>query len=197
MAEKIGLGNETDLLYQTAGGNTSAFATIYSFYSPMVYRFIRRYLKSAELTDDLTQEIFIKIWEKREVLANQTSFKAYLFTVSKNHTLNFLKRAAIDTTAKNVILNSYVRNDSVEEDFQTKDYLAYLQTILNKLSPQSRQVFKLCRQEYKSYDEAAEILGISRSAVKKHMIKSMKVLSNSVKNDLGIHLSLFLLLSKL
>jgi RNA polymerase sigma-70 factor (ECF subfamily) len=91
-----------------------------------------------------------------------------------------------------VIINSYSPSDSLEEELQTKDYLAYLQSILVTLSPQSREVFRLCRQEYKTYDEAAEILGISRSAVKKHMIKSMKVLGDAVKRDLGIPLGIFL-----
>lgn len=197
MSEARGLGNETSLIHQIAGGDADAFARVYCFYSPLIYRFILRYVKTTELADDLTQEIFIKIWERRESLIDQLSFKAYLFTVSRNHTLNFLKRITLDAKAKSVIFSSYRSSDSVENDLLTKDYFAYLQTILDKLTPQSRQVFKLCRQEYKSYDEAAEILGISRSAVKKHMIKSMKILSTSVKIDLGIQLSLVLIFSKI
>jgi len=192
MTPKTGLENETELLQQAANGDANAFALLYSHYRSLVYRFIYKYLKSPQLTDDLTQEIFLKVWENKEALTDRQAFKSYLFTISRNHTLNFLKRASIDSTAKSVIINSYSPSDSLEEELQTKDYLAYLQSILVTLSPQSREVFRLCRQEYKTYDEAAEILGISRSAVKKHMIKSMKVLGDAVKRDLGIPLGIFL-----
>lgn len=192
MTIKTVLENEMELLQQAAAGDTNAFARLYNHYRSLVYRFIYKYLKSPQLTDDLTQEIFIKVWENKAALTDRQAFKSYLFTISRNHTFNFLKRAAIDTNAKSIILNSYTPTDSPEADLQTKDYMEYLQNILATLTPQSREVFRLCRQEYKSYDEAAEILGISRSAVKKHMIKSMKTLGDAVKRDLGIPLGVLL-----
>ncbi|TCC99655.1 RNA polymerase sigma factor [Pedobacter hiemivivus] len=194
MAIKTALVNEIELLQLTANGDTNAFAKLYGHYKSLVYRFIYKYLKSPQLTDDLTQEIFLKIWETKEMLKDRVAFKSYLFTISRNHTLNFLKRSSIDQTAKNIILSNYVLTDSLEEDLQTKDYLEYLQTILTSLTPQNREVFRLCRQEYKSYEEAAELLGISRNAVKKHMMKSMRVLGDAVKKDLGIPLAVFLAL---
>ncbi len=186
------LENEIELLQQAAKGDANAYAQLYTHYRSLVYRFIYKYLKSPELADDHTQEIFLKVWENKAALVDRYAFKSFLFTISRNHTLNFLKRAAVDTTAKSVILSNYTAIDSLEEELQTKDYMEYLQSILATLTPQSREVFRLCRQEYKSYDEAAEILGISRSAIKKHMIKSMKILGDAVKRDLGIPLGVFL-----
>jgi RNA polymerase sigma-70 factor (family 1) len=192
MTTSKALENEIELLQQAATGESNAFAQLYNHYRTLVYRFIYKYVKSPQLTDDLTQEIFMKVWENKTALTDRHAFKSYLFTISRNHTLNFLKRAAIDNTAKSVILNYYVPSESIEENLQTKDYMEYLQSILNTLTPQSREVFRLCRQEFKSYEQAAEILGISRSAVKKHMIKSMKKLGDAVKRDLGIPLGIFL-----
>lgn len=192
MTTKTALENEIELLQQAATGDANAFAQLYNHYRTLVYRFIYKYVKSPQLSDDLTQEIFIKVWENKAALTDRLAFKSYLFTISRNHTLNFLKRAAIDSTAKSVILSNYVPSGSMEESLQTKDYMEYLQSVLTTLTPQSREVFRLCRQEFKSYDQAAEILGISRSAVKKHMVKSMKTLGDAVKRDLGIPLGIFL-----
>lgn len=192
MTIKTALENEMELLQQAATGDANAFARLYNHYRSLVYRFIYKYVKSPQLADDLSQEIFMKVWENNAALTDRQAFKSYLFTISRNHTLNFLKRAAIDTNAKSLILNSYTPANSLEEDLHTKDYMEYLQSILSTLTPQSREVFRLCRQEFKSYDEAATILGISRSAVKKHMIKSMKMLGDAVKKDLGIPLGIFL-----
>ncbi|QIL41622.1 RNA polymerase sigma-70 factor [Pedobacter sp. HDW13] len=187
-----GLKDELLLLKEMSEGDSGSFSLLYNYYSRQVYRFIYKYLKSSELTDDLVQEIFIKVWDNRINLSDLRSFKSYLFTISKNHTLNFLKRAAIDKNAKSLILSNYRASVSIEEDLQTKDYLNYLEKILDTLTPQSRETFRLCRQEYKSYDEAAEILGISRNTVKKHMVKSMKIVGKAVQKDLGIPLTIFL-----
>lgn len=188
----MNLRNEPQLLLKMAAGDADAFSTLYAHYTSLVYRFIYKYLKSAELTADLTQEIFIKIWENRAELSELQAFKSYLFTISRNHALNFLKRASVDVTAKGIILQNYSSQESIEDSLQAKQYLEYLEGVLLRLSPQSREVFRLCRQQYKSYDEAAEILGISRNAIKKHMVRSMKVLGAAVQKDLGIPLSLFL-----
>jgi RNA polymerase sigma factor (sigma-70 family) len=122
------------------------------------------------------------------------SFKAYLFGISRNHTLNILKRASVNTAAMGFILDNYHEQSSPEDELVTKDYFAYLNQVISKISPQSRTVFILCRQQHKSYDEVAELLGISRNAVKKHMVKSMKILSLAVKRDLNLPLSIALLL---
>jgi RNA polymerase sigma-70 factor (family 1) len=188
----MALKNESELLQAMSAGNADAFSRLYKHYASLVYRFIYKYLKSEELTDDLTQEIFIKIWENRSNLSEVQAFKSYLFTLSRNHAINFLRRASVDVTAKGVILHSYQPQDSIEDNLQTKQYLEYLNSVLATLSPQSREVFRLCRQEYKSYDEAAEILGITRHAIKKHMVKSMKIIGTAVQKDLGIPLSVFL-----
>jgi DNA-directed RNA polymerase specialized sigma24 family protein len=56
-------------------------------------------------------------------------------------------------------------------------------------------VFRLCRQQGMTYDETAELLGISRNAVKKHMVRTMRILSESVETDLGISLTLLLMMT--
>jgi RNA polymerase sigma-70 factor (family 1) len=188
------LANESYLLKQCSLGDDHAFSSLYTFYSPIVYRFIFRFVKSTELADDLTQEVFIKVLDHRKDLNIIQSFKSYLFTISRNHTFNLLKRASLDSVAKGLILSNYIQESSLEDELATKEYLNYLDKILSTLSPQTRAVFILCRQQNKSYDEAAEILGVSRNAIKKHMIKSMKILGDAVQKDLGLPLSVFLVL---
>jgi RNA polymerase sigma-70 factor (family 1) len=185
---------EQELMKKCAQGSQKAFAELYRLYSPLVYRFIFSFVKSAELADDLRQEVFIKIWENRLTLLEVHSFKAYLFRISRNHTLNILKRASVNAAAMGFVLDNYYEQSSPEDELVTKDYFAYLNQVISKISPQSRTVFILCRQQHKSYDEVAELLGISRNAVKKHMVKSMKILSLAVKRDLNLPLSIALIL---
>ncbi|ACU04489.1 RNA polymerase sigma factor [Pedobacter heparinus] len=188
---------EHSLLQLVSSGNEEAFTIIYERYRLRVYLFIKKYLKSSQLSDDICQNVFLKIWENKEELSTINSFNAYAFTIAKRQCLDFLKRAAVEQTAMNLILQAYpLDNNITEENQQYNEYLNFIDNTLLRLPPQTQEVFKLCRQQYKSYDEAAAILGISRHAIKKHMVRSMKVLRTAAETELGISMSiLFILLS--
>ena len=189
--------NENELLQKISKDDSIAFEALYNHYRTDIYRFIYKFIKSPELSDDLCQEIFIRIWENRIGLLMIKSFKAYLYTITKNHTLNFLKRASVDSKAMGIIYSSITeKRNEMEDNLITNEYLTHLRNILNTLPPQSREVFKLCRQQGHSYDEVAQMLGISRNCVKKHMVRSMRTLKLSVTKEFGISLSLFFILIK-
>ncbi|MVM31661.1 RNA polymerase sigma-70 factor [Spirosoma sp. HMF4905] len=179
--------NERILLTQISTGNEKAFSKLYDFYRPGLYRLVYKFIKSPELSDDICQEVFMKIWEDRFTIREINSFKSYLFAITKNHTFNFLKRAAVEDRIKTDVLSRYCMSKNyTEEAILVNEYQHFLQAILDTLPPQSRAVFKLCRQQEKSYAEAAQILGVSNHAIKKHMVKSMKVIKYAVEKDMGI-----------
>ncbi len=76
----------------------------------------------------------------------------------------------------------------------SQDYLNYIRQVLSSLPPQTREVFRLCREQNQSYDEVAGILGISRNAVKKHIVRSNKVFKRSIQDELDISVMFLLLL---
>ncbi|MDR6782103.1 RNA polymerase sigma-70 factor (family 1) [Pedobacter africanus] len=185
--------DEYSLLQLVSAGDEEAFTVLYERYRIRIYLFIKKYLKSAQLSDDICQNVFLKIWERKEELSSIHTFNAYAFTIAKRQCLDFLKRAAIEQTAMNLILQAYpLHNNPSEDNHQYNEYLSFIDQTLLKLPPQSQQIFKLCRQQFKSYDEAAAILGISRHAIKKHMVRSMKVLRVAAETELGISLSVLI-----
>lgn len=181
------------LLTRLRDGDHASFSDLYAAYNNKVYGFILKFIHSPELSKDLTQEVFIKIWEGRAQLEGVRSLKAYIFTAARNHAFNTLKKIATVEAAQSHLL-SYFEKDRqvVEDDFIYFEYLELLNQVLERLPERTREVFKLCRQEGRSYDEAAAALGISRSAIKNHMVFSMKVLSDFAEKDLGISLSILL-----
>lgn len=174
-------------------GEESAFSELYDRYNAVISAYIKRFVNSSDLAEDLTQEVFIKIWQCKSKLYEVRCIKAYLLIMARNHTLNSLKKAMRSDVAMAEVINCFVeqRNDT-EEELLSKEYLQYLEKALSDLPPRTREIFRLCRQEGKSYEEVACALGISRNAVKNHMVGSMKILSASVKKDLGISLSILL-----
>jgi RNA polymerase sigma-70 factor (family 1) len=179
--------DETVLLKDIALGDSKAFDEVYRHYHAEISRYILKFVKSAEHTEDLCQEIFLKVWEKRETLPNLQSFRAYLFTVSKNRVLDFLRHAATERSAREEITRASLQHAShVEQALQSEEYQYYLQKIIHQLSPRDQEVFHLCREMEHTYDEAAELLGISRNAIKKHMVKAIKYIKYSAHKSLGL-----------
>lgn len=180
-------------MQQLIAGDETGFVGLYEIYNRSIYTFILKYVSSIPLAEDLTQEVFIKIWENRINLIGVQSFKAYLFITARNHTLNSLKVVFRSEAAIGEVIAGFVNlRNSTEEDLLHKDYLIFLKNTLDDLPARSREIFKLCREEEKTYDEVAKSLNISRNAVKNHMVHSMKVLSSSIKKEFGISLSLII-----
>lgn len=186
---------ENDLLQRMIEGDQVAFTGLYEIYNRRIFTFIIKYVSSVPLAEDLTQEVFIKIWENRQNLMGVKSFDAYLFITARNHTLNNLKIVfRSDEAIAEIIAGFIATRNHTEEELLHKEYVLFLRKILSKLPERTREIFKLCREQEKSYEEVAKSLNISRNAVKNHMVHSMKVLSSSIKKEFGISLTLFMVI---
>jgi len=179
--------DERSLVRQVSEGDEKAFSELYYRYKPVLYHFVFNILKSADQTNDSCQDIFIKIWENRTKLADVLSFRYYLLTVGKNHSLNTLKKILADEKMQSAFVSAYnERTNDLEDEIQSVEYKQFITSVFETLTPQSQRIFQLCRQQGMSYDEAAQVMGVSRNIIKKHMVRSMKIFRNAVEKDLGI-----------
>jgi len=185
--------SDAELQQQLAQHDYQSFTTLYNRYALVVKRFLIKILKSEELAEDVCQEVFIKIWSNREQLLHIQSFKSYLFVVARNHALDYLRAAFRSDVAMKEIVQSFVaQRSTTEEALLEKEYVKFLNRILEALPERSRMIFSLCKEQGKSYDEAASILGVSRNAIKNHMVYTLKVLRYATEKELGIPLSILL-----
>ncbi|GAA4312486.1 RNA polymerase sigma-70 factor [Mucilaginibacter gynuensis] len=173
--------------------NEQAFTVLYDRYAADVMGMLLKILKSEALAQDVMQEVFLKIWNQRSRLQHVKVFKAYLFITARNHALNSLKTAIRSQTAIGEIIQAAVsERNTTDDELLSKEYLQFIEQVLDRLPSRSREIFAMCRTQEKSYAEVAEELGISRNAVKNHMVYSMKVLRSAVENELGIPLSILI-----
>jgi len=184
--------SDQELLPFIRKGDEDAYGELYTRYYQPLYRSLRKYLHSDELSEDVAQNVFLKFWEQREepVIIREPS--SWLFTMGKRQAFDLLRRASVEDAALAVIISNYPAISESEPQILAKDYLAFIERILEQLPDTTAEVFRLCRQQHKSYEEAASILGISRSTVKKHMIRSMSVLKDAAESELGISLAVLL-----
>lgn len=183
--------NDHLLLSGIREGNEEAFSLFYEQHWNVIHRFVMKYLKCPDLSNDVTQDIFIRIWEGRADIPEISSLKSYLFIVARNAAFNVLKKASVQENLKEkIVLAAVASRNTTEDDLLSLEYLAHLKRAVETLPAQTQKVFSLCREEEKSYQEVSQMLGISKDAVKKHMVRSMKLLRLSIQNGLHMLLSL-------
>src|SRR3989337_1438240 len=89
---------EKELLLLASEGNEAAFSTLLNLYKDKLYSFLFRLTSSAEVTEDIIQDAFLKLWKDKQLLKTIDNFSAYVFRMTHNHAVNALKRMANETS---------------------------------------------------------------------------------------------------
>ncbi len=167
--------DEKTMLAMVATGNRSAFAQFYTIHLNHLYRYIFLFTKSREDTEEILQEIFIKIWEQREKLVQIDSVKDYLFRIAKNKLLDNIRHLQI----RHRVLSEIKRTKNISE-FTTSDQCAFkeyyhiVQLAIEKLPPRRKLIFRLNIENGLSQDEIARQLNISKSVVQKQLYSASR-----------------------
>lgn len=164
-----GIHNEKELLQAIAGGDRKVFKTLYTGYFQDVQRYIFLFEPSRSSLDELTQDVFIRIWEKRAYLAQVETFKSYLFMVTRNVVFNYLRGLKVQQKVKE--LHEVVERSgaAVEDQLLYKQYYRIALEAMEKLPPGRRKVLKMSIDDGLTLDEIATELNISRAGVKKQL----------------------------
>lgn len=187
------------LLSQLKKGDSNAFGSLYDLYSRMLLSNIIHMVKDQEVAKELLQDLFLKVWEKRESIDVEKSFKSFLFTIAKNKVYDYLRKVALDKKlTRELIANTIESYSHTEELLSFKEKNACLNQAIEALSPQSRQVYQLSKIEGLSHKEISERLGISVSTVNNHIVKSSKAVRNFLyqHGDLAVALAVVALFDR-
>ena len=167
--------DERILLNKLKDGNPDAFLELYNIYHSNLYYYVLRFVKSPAIAEDILQDVFLKLWEIRKTVNPDLCFSAYLYRISRNYVFKFLKKISTDESLQLRIMQELEKNiTDTDIKLRWKEYEDIFLVAVAQLPPQRRKVFRLCREEGKTYDQAAAELGISRNTVKEHMVMAMK-----------------------
>lgn len=169
--------HEQTVLLKLQQGDSDAFLALYNHYHSALYHYILRFVKSPAIAEDVLQDVFLKIWEIKNRINPELSFKAYLYRICRNSVFKLLKKMAVDENLRVEVMQQLTQSVA-DADLKLlwQQYESILQTAINNLSPQRQKVFRLCREEGKTYEQVANELGISRNTVKEHMVLAMKLI---------------------
>lgn len=169
--------DEKTLLAQLQAGSEAAFTQLYRAYAERLYYNILMLVKDELTAEELVQDIFSRIWQKRASLPADSNFGAYLFAASRNRVYDFFRKLDRDHH-----LYARIRSAAsceytyIEEALLTRENVNILQKAIATLPRQRRRAFELCKMEGLSYKEASEKMGISLSTLKDHMANAREAI---------------------
>jgi len=177
-----GILNESMLVGDLSKGSIVAFNLLYKTYCKRLYRFSLRYLRSEKEAEELVQEVFAIIWEKRETLNQELSFKSFLFTIAFNIIRkHFRKKARL---AK--YLNAGLADDTnyqIADDTNYQSLYTYLLTLIDQLPERRREVFVKSRLEGLPNRKIADEMKISLKTVENHLSDAMRFLREHLNRE--------------
>lgn len=186
--------NERELLLKVASGDEFAFRQLFTAHHQQLGVHILRVTRSAELAEEVVQDVFLKIWMTREALAGVDDFKAYLFVISKNHALNCLKKLAKERIKVKSLEEDNVRYMLNPDMNDTNLYYNLLDEAIDHLPPQQQKVYLLSRHNRLKYAEIATQLKLSRETVKKYLQKATTSITDYVKEHLIVLVTILAML---
>ncbi|SNZ00468.1 RNA polymerase sigma factor [Flagellimonas pacifica] len=177
--------NLEPLLLSLKKGDKIAFKAIFKMYRVKLFHFVFSLSKSDYVTEEILQEVFITVWTKRENIDVSKSFNSFIYTIARNATYNHLRSIANRESLKQELWKNLNKaHDQTQNAILLAEYQDIVNDILENIPTQKRSIFVLSKQQGKSNQEIADLLGISPKTVKNHLWKTLQI----IKEQLQPHL---------
>ncbi|MEI6946444.1 sigma-70 family RNA polymerase sigma factor [Paraflavisolibacter sp. H34] len=183
---------DEELVLRLKEDEADAFNALYWKYHQAVFANIFKLVREEEAARDLLQEVFITLWEKRATLDTEKSVSGWLFVVSYNKSVTYLKKVLQAAVAPDAVPEELPLAEEPHWNVREVQY-QLLEEALGQLSPQRRRVFELCKLQGKTYEEAARELNISRYTVKEYLSAAVASIKSYIKDHPDYPLSCYCL----
>lgn len=179
------------LLSEISIGNVQAFELLMLRHEPKIFRFVTSLVKSTEVAEEITQDVFLKIWENRSSLNHIESLSAWLFSISRNHTLNVIRQMAARYARED---NYAEMSDQIVDGNDVilqKELAGSIESCLEALPPKRRVIMRL-KLDGLTNDEIGDQLGISANTVKNQLAKAYFTFRQMMSGNIAVFLLLLL-----
>lgn len=184
--------NDTELLQLLLQEDDEAFAELYNRYWKRIYTMALTYTKSPEAAQDIVQDVFLKIWIKKENLLQIREFKPYLFVSARNLIISSLRNQVFHV---NLDPDEQIEEEMLlpEKQLSYKESVNLLHKAIDLLPPQQQRAYQLSRNEGLRYEDIAQEMGISPLTVRTHITKALSFIRKYL-TDNAVHPVLLLMI---
>nr|WP_082856107.1 RNA polymerase sigma-70 factor [Mucilaginibacter sp. L294] len=172
------------ILSRLIDGDIQVYEWLFKRYYPKLTFFANRFVNDMDAAEEITGEMFVVLWEKREQFNITSSIDAYLYKMTKNRCLNYLKHQKVENLyinylQKNNLLDTYA--DDTEKCYNDKELAKQIQVAVESLPEKCRQVFMMSRYEDLKNRDIAVRLDLSSKTVERHMSIALERLRKMLK----------------
>lgn len=170
-----------------------SFEAIVSNYQKRLYGFFLKYVKIPEVAEDLTQDVFLKLWKMEEKIEEIEQLDAYILTIARNHIKDHFKKMTKDKKYLELVADNLQPQVSyLSKEIQIRDLKRKLELILQELPERQKEVYKFKYEEGLSMHEIAEKLSISHHTVKNHLAQALKFIRSRINLESYLTISVLL-----
>ena len=148
--------DEQEAIKRLKNSDEKAFSFLYKSYWPKVNHFTRLYIIDTDSTEEIIQEVFIKLWEHRKELNESGSLDGYLFIITRNLIFNSSRQSFNHQFYQTTIIEAMEQSYNIDEELDAADLHAYINSIIEQLLPRQQEVFRLSREHQLTYQEIAQ-----------------------------------------
>ena len=182
------------LIKELKDGSYPAFDKLFARYGKQLYGFVYGLLKNSEDAKEVVQEVFVRVWDKRNTVDEFLSFKTFLFSIAYHHIISeFRKKATEKKYLGEKVIQLFELQVSPDLEVEYKILSERIEEIVGAMPPQRKGIFMMSRYEGLSHAEIAARLNISIKTVENHIALSLRTL----RSELGEYLMIALLFNLL
>src|SRR4030042_5504629 len=183
--------SEQNLVLEIRNSKAKAFEILFKKYCQSLIYFSRRYVFDKQIAENIVQDVFAGIWQKRQNLDPSQSIKAYLFAAVKNESFKYLRHINVESRSYDRVIKLVNIEKTPEEILDEKELRDRLNSAINDLPEKCREIFFMTRFDGLKYSEIAEILGISIKTVETQMGRAFKKLREYLEPIITMILLIF------
>ncbi len=183
--------DEKKILQLVAQSSTYAFTQVYEFYRPRIYRVALKFLRSQEMSEEIVQDVFLKIWLKRTLMTDVLNFDSFIFSVTKHAVLDAMDKLAVEAKARKELSYELKLSKNADEALIEKQYDQVVWELVDQLPPQQKKIFRMVKVDCMSHEAIGRQLKLSKDTVKAHMKRALITL----RAKLNRHISTIVLMA--
>ncbi|POY35101.1 RNA polymerase subunit sigma-70 [Solitalea longa] len=168
------------------------FKELFDLYASRIYKFGNSYLKSSLDAEELVQDVFVRVWNKRQELDLSKNIQSYIFKIAVNLIYDQLRKRKLEKMhAELSVFQQTEEDDSTWNKLALNDLQSQLNTLVAQMPEQRRQVFTMSRFDGLSYDEIAQQLNISKRTVENQVYRAMAFLKEHIDSRYILYIAFF------
>ena len=181
------------VLRRLKAGDETAFELLYWRYNSYVYNFILSLLHDTTIAEDLTQNVFLKIWEKHACIDPEQGLDAYLFTIARHFVYKETEARLKLIFASSSTTELFDCPDRLtEETLEAESLQDYIESLIDQLPSSRKEIFRLSRRQHLTNKEIAQRLSISEKTVENQITNALHFLKGKLSEDCNLAVLLLL-----